>query len=259
MLSLRVLNPAKDNIDDALIVRHLVFGVQERLLSKPDVDEYDYLPSTRHPVVYKGSQPIATARILFRNATVARARGRHFGFALEELLDLSPFIASGLSVAESGRVAVLRKHRGGLASWILLAGIHEVSLRAGTDVWLAVANAETDSATEVSLMARVARERQLEGPWRVSARVPSSPPANPVATFYEEPAWELANQGELSRLPLPEVLTLFTQRMGARIMGDPLFLSEFSRWSFPIFAMLGGIPASTLDRFDSLAMAHPPA
>lgn len=252
MLSLRILDPAQDDISDALAVRDAVFGKEEGLLNGPDEDEYDHLHSTRHLVVNAGSRPVATARLVFPNGEVALRKGGHFGIALEELFDLSPLHVSGLSLVESGRVAVLREYRKRGVTGRLLAGIYAVSNHAAVDVWVAAANGETDAEDEALLMCEVAEARQLDAPWHVSARTPSSPPARPAQRFYRQQDWELARQGQLDQLPLPEVLTLFMLKMGARRMGAPQFLPEFSRWAFPISAVLREIPAPTLAWLKSL-------
>jgi hypothetical protein len=54
------------------------------------------------------------------------------------------------------------------------------------------------------------------------------------------------------------VLTLFIHKMGARLMGAPLYLPEFSRWAFPISALLCEVPRKTLERFDALISPTPP-
>ncbi len=235
-------------LKDALTVRNTVFGEEERLLSKPDQDTYDGLGSTTHVVVYWDSRPVATARILLPNREVAHAEGRSFGIAVEELLNLSPLKESGMIPAESGRVAVLKRYRKTAVIQRLLACIYWVSQQAGVDVLVAVANAETDATDDAWLMAEVASAQLLDGPWRVAGRAPSFPPTHPSTTFYKEPHWELARQGRLSELPLPGVLKLFTHKMGARVMGAPLYIPEFSRWAFPISALLSEMPEQPLEQ-----------
>jgi predicted GNAT family N-acyltransferase len=252
---LRILDPAKDKIDDALTVRNVVFGEEEGLLSGPDEDEYDHLHSTRHLVIHDGSGPVATARLLFPNEQVAVARGMHFGVALEELFDLSPIAASGLRLAESGRVAVMRQHRKRAVTGMLLAGIYSVSRRASVDVWVAAANGQTAAASEAGLIHQVAVARNLDGPWRVTTREPSSPPADSSTTFLEEKDWALVRQGELHKLNLPEVLSLFLLRMGARMMGDPVYLPGFDRFAFPISCVLEEIPLPTQKWLNALMTA----
>jgi hypothetical protein len=199
------------------------------------------------------SEPAATARILFPNASVAQAKGRHFGLALEELVDLSPLKQAGVIPAESGRVAVLRKYRKSEVIVWLLAGIYWATRDMGADVWVAAANAETDSPRDARLMARVAAVEQLQSPLRVSHRALSWNPEDPSTPFYKARHWELARQWRFSELPLPGVLRLFTQKMGARVMGAPLYIPEFSRWAFPICAWLSEIPEQTLEQFQALA------
>ena len=51
-----------------------------------------------HLVVYAGSQPVATSRLLLPNAEVAQLTGKRLGIALEQKLDLSGVSAPGLSL-----------------------------------------------------------------------------------------------------------------------------------------------------------------
>lgn len=252
MLSLRVLDPTKDKITDALTVRKAVFDGDEGLLSKPDEDEYDYHPSARHVVVYDDLKPVATARVLFRNEEIARIKGVKFGLAAEEWLDLSPLEESGKVPAECGRLATLKEYRKKRVTRLLLAGVYWVTRDAKADVWVAAANAQTMAPYDAYLMSQVVSVRSLEGPWCVSARTSSLPPAHPTVSFYEASHWALALQGRLSELPLPQVLTLLFEKMGARVMGAPLYLPDFSRWAFPICAFLGELPARTLAQFNAL-------
>ncbi|WP_224367092.1 GNAT family N-acyltransferase [Hyalangium versicolor] len=252
MLWLRILNPAKDKIDDALIVRGTVYNKQERLSHGADEDEYDYYHSTRHPVVYDDSKPVATNRLLFGNEQIAHTRSRHYGIALEDLLDLSPLKEVGLAVVEFGRLAALEEYRRSKAIRLLLAGAYWTSRDTNADLWVAAANAESDVLEDALLMARVASARRLDSPLRVGARTPSSPPANPSKTFYTPMHWALAQQGYLSALPLPQLLTMYVEKFGALVMGEPLYIHEFSRWTLPISAWLKRIPARTLAQFNAL-------
>lgn len=258
MLHLRVLVPGQDDISDALLVRRSVFMKEEKLCTGPDEDAYDRLHSTKHLVVYDDWRPVATARLLFCNSEVARATGGLCGVALDQQLDLSPIVASGLRLAESGRVAVLSKYRKSEVIWRLLAGIYSVSRSNGAKVWVAAVNAETDDSTDVWIMTQVVRARHLKGPWRIRARAPSSPPANPSKVFYKEGHRALAREKKFNQLPLPHVLALFTRKMGARVMGSPLYLPEFSRWAFPISALLRQVPRKTRERFKALTSPTSP-
>ncbi|KFA90566.1 hypothetical protein Q664_27260 [Archangium violaceum Cb vi76] len=240
---------------DALAVRNTVFRDEEHLSTRPDQDEYDELPSATHVVVYVNSEPAAAARLLLPSERVARTRGGHFGLPLEQLLDLASLKSAGMRPAESGRVAVLKKYRKSEVIVWLLASIYWASRNTGVNAWVAAANGETDVPRDARLIARVASAQQLDSPVRVHALAPSSPPANPAAAFYNAAHWELARQSRFSELPLPGVLKLFTQKMGARLMGSPLYIPEFSRWAYPLCAWLNEIPRSTLEQFDALAQS----
>jgi predicted GNAT family N-acyltransferase len=238
----------------ALIVRNIVFRDEEHLITQTDHDEYDELSSTKHIVVYVNSEPVAAARVIFPNTRVARAKGGLFGLPVEHQFDLSPLMRAGLIPAESGRVAVLKKYRKSEVILWLLAGIYWVSRNSGVNAWAAAANAEVDALRDTRLMARVALARGLQSPVRVSAHESPPPPGQPSAVFYKPEHWELARQGRFGELPLPNVLSLFSGRMGAKFMGDPLYLPEFARLAFPIVARLNEIPEETLEQFKSLRL-----
>ena len=248
-----------DILRDALTVRNTVFGEEEQLLSKPDQDEYDGLSTTIHIVIYAYSWPVATARIILSNGEIARVLGRHFGIGLEDLFDLSPVKELGRVVAESGRVAVLKKHRATVVSQALLASITWVARQAGVDILVAAANTETDATDSVWLMARVISARQLKSRLYVIADAPSDPPDHPRKLFYEAEHWKLAEQGRLRELPLPRTLKLFLLKQKGRVMGDPLYLPEFSRWAFPILALVSRMPESPFDLTSSLEHQVPRA
>ncbi|HYO53289.1 MAG TPA: GNAT family N-acetyltransferase, partial [Archangium sp.] len=67
-----------------------------------------------------------------------------------------------------------------------------------------------------------------------------------------DPERARARQGQLDGLRMPRVLSFFAYKMGARFIAEPLYDTEFHRFSLPLVAALDEIPASTLARFDAL-------
>lgn len=245
-------------LDDALRVRWAVFGEELQLIggSRPaaprEVDCFDTLDTTVHLVVYAGSWPVATSRLLLPSLEVAGATGGHLGIALEQKLDLSGLSAPGLVFAESTRFCILKPWRNSEVLVRLQAGLYHESRRLGVTHWIASANTETDSAEDARLLSQVVAHKGLmSSRWRVRAREPAAPPATPSAPLYTPAEREQARQGVLDGLRMPRTLSLFAHKMGARFIGEPLYDSHFRRFSIPLVAALGEIPSSSLALFQA--------
>jgi predicted GNAT family N-acyltransferase len=246
-------------LDDALRVRWAVFGEELRLLGGPlpaaprEVDCFDTLETTTHLIVYAGSRPVATTRLLLPNREVAHLTGGHLGIALEQKLDLAGVGGPGFLFAESTRFCVVKEWRHSEVLVHLQAGLYQESRRLGVTHWIASANTETDSAEDARLISRVAAYKELVSPrWRVSAHEASQPPANPSAPLYTAAERAQAREGRLAGLRMPRTLALFAHKMGARFISEPLYDAHFRRFSMPLVAALDDVPASTLARFEAL-------
>jgi putative hemolysin len=253
-------------LDDALRIRWAVFGEELHLLGGPtplvprEVDCFDTLPTTVHLLVYAGSKPVATARLLLPNPEAAHLSGNRLGIALEQKLDLSGVNAHGLSLAESTRFCILKEWRNSEVLVRLQAGLYRESRRLGVSHWIASANTETDSAEDAALVFQIAAHQGWVSPrWRVRTLAAHAPPLVPRAPLYTPLERLHARLGQLSGLRLPRTLALFARKMGARFMGAPLYDAGFRRFSMPLIAGLDEIPASTLALFDSLEAGAPRA
>lgn len=253
-------------LDDALRVRWAVFGQELRLLSEPqfpvprEMDCFDTLPTTVHLVVYAGSKPVATSRLLLPNSEVSLLTGRRLGIALEQKLDLSSVDEPGLSLAESTRFCILKEWRHSEVLVRLQAGLYQESRRLGVSHWIASANTETDSPEDAELLCQVAAHQGLiSSRWRVTTLAPHAPPEPPSAPLYTPQERARARQGQLANLRLPRTLALFARKMGARFIGKPLYDAGFRRFSMPLIAALDEIPASTLALFNALDASAPRA
>jgi putative hemolysin len=253
-------------LDDALRVRWAVFGQELRLLSGPvplvprEVDCFDTLSTTVHLVVYAGSKPVATSRLLLPNPEVSLLTGRRLGIALEQKLDLSSVDEPGLSLAESTRFCILKEWRHSEVLVRLQAGLYQESRRLGVSHWIASANTETDSPEDAELLFQVAAHQGLLSPrWRVTTLEAHAPPELPSAPLYTPQERARALQGQLEGLRLPRTLALFARKMGARFIGKPLYDAGFRRFSMPLIAALDEIPASTLTLFNALDADAPRA
>jgi hypothetical protein len=253
-------------LDDALRVRWNVFGEELRLLGGAlppvprEVDCFDTLPTTVHLVVYAGSKPVATSRLLLPNPEVSLLTGQRLGIALEQKLDLSGVAGPGLSLAESTRFCILKEWRHSEVLVRLQAGLYQESRRLGVSHWIASANTETDCAEDAELLFHVATAQRLVSPrWKVTTLCAHAAPELPEAPLYTPLQRLRACQGQLEGLRLPRTLALFSRKMGARFIGTPLYDAGFRRFSMPLIAALDDVPATTLALFDALASDAPRA
>ncbi|WP_224242292.1 GNAT family N-acetyltransferase [Hyalangium gracile] len=253
-------------LDDALRVRWAVFGEELRLIDGPlpaaprEVDCFDTLDTTVHLVVYAGSRPVATSRLLLPSPEVAQSTGAPLGIALEQKLDLSGVGGPGIQLAESTRFCILKEWRHSEALVHLQAGLYQESRRLGVTHWIASANTETDSAEDASLVFQLAAHKKwVSERWKVQPREHPAPPASPSAELYSPSARARARAGQLDGLRMPRPLALFAHRMGARFIGEPHYDSHFRRFSMPLIAALDEIPANTLALFDALEAGAPRA
>lgn len=253
-------------LDDALRVRWNVFGEELRLLGGAlppvprEVDCFDTLSTTVHLVVYAGSKPVATSRLLLPNAEVSLLTGRKLGIALEQKLDVSSVEGPGLSLAESTRFCILKEWRHSEVLVRLQAGLYQESRRLGVSHWIASANTETDCAEDAELVFQVAAAHGLVSPhWRVRTLACHASPELPEAPLYTPLQRARAHQGQFEGLRLPRTLALFSRKMGARFMGTPLYETGFRRFSMPLIAALDDIPATTLALFNALDSDAPRA
>jgi L-ornithine Nalpha-acyltransferase len=253
-------------LDDALRVRWAVFGEELRLFeglrpSAPrEVDCFDTLETTMHLVVYAGSRPVATSRLLLPNSEVARATGGLLGIALEQKFDLSGVSGPGIQLAESTRFCILKEWRHSEALVRLQAGLYQESRRLGVTHWIASANTETDSVEDASLVSQLAAHKNwMSSLWRVWPREQSIPPHSPSAPLYTPSERARARAGQLAGLRMPRPLALFAHRMGARFIGEPHYDAHFRRFAMPLIAALDELPSNTLALFDALEARMPRA
>ena len=246
-------------LDDALRVRWAVFGEELRLIGGPgpaaprEVNCFDTLETTVHIVVYAGCRPVATTRLLFPNTEVARATQGHLGIDLEQKFELSGVRGPGMRLAESTRLCVVKDYRRSEVLVRLQSSLYQESRRRGVTHWIASANTETDSTGDARLLFQVADHKGLVHPrWRARARALSQPPTVPCAPLYTPAEHERARLGWLDGLRLPRTLALFTHKLGARFLGEPLYDTHFRRYAMPLIAALDDVPASTLALFDAV-------
>ncbi|MFP2926316.1 GNAT family N-acyltransferase [Pyxidicoccus sp. 3LG] len=253
-----VIASEQRQLDDALRVRWAVFGAELGLLGAPppaprDVSCFDTLETTLHFIVYADDKAVATSRLLLPNAEVARTSGQRLGIELEQKLDLGNVDAPGMRLAETTRYCVMSGWRGSEVLLRLQGEMYRESRRRGVTHWIASANTETDCAEDALIAFQVAaRLRCVNDRWKVTPHQPSPAPETPEAPLYTPEARLRACQGRFDGLRLPRTLSLFSKKLGARFIGEPLYDARFRRFSTPLVAELDAIPASTLAWFDAL-------
>ncbi|MGZ3458069.1 MAG: GNAT family N-acetyltransferase [Archangium sp.] len=249
----------QQQLDDALRVRWEVFGTELELLGRPahavprENDGFDTLATTAHVIVYADGVPVATTRLLLPNPEVARATGGQLGIELESKVDLSDLGGPNMVFAETTRFCVLKDWRHSAVLMWLHAGLHQESRRRGVTHWIASANTETDSAEDARILFQVATHQGLLSTrWRARALAYPKSPEAPTAPIYTPEERGRARQGQFEGLRLPRVLSLFSGKMGARFIAEPLYDAGFRRFSLPLVAALKDAPASTRELFDKM-------
>jgi L-ornithine Nalpha-acyltransferase len=237
-------------LDDALRVRWEVFGTELELLGRPahtvprENNGFDTLETTAHVIVYADGVPVATTRLLLPNPEVARATGGRWGIDLESKVDLSELGGPNLVFAETTRFCILKGWRRSAVLMWLHAGLLQESRRRGVTHWVASANTETDSAEDARIAFQVATHQGLLSTrWRARTLAYPKPPEVPAAPIYTPEERERARQGRFEGLRLPGVLSLFSGKLGARFIAEPLYDAGFRRFSLPLVAALEDVPA----------------
>ncbi|ATB28661.1 GNAT family N-acyltransferase [Melittangium boletus] len=259
-LSYRVATTQRQ-LDDAVRIRWDVFGrelgmLDGALVKVPrEVNSFDTLETTVHIIVYADDEPVATSRLLLPNPEVARLTGGRLGIDLERKVELSDVGGAGQVFAEITRFCVLNAWRRGETLLWLQAGVYQESRRLGVTHWLASANMETDSAEDARILFLVAAHRGLlSTQWRARALSSPRPPESPSTPVYTPDERERAHRGQLEGLRLSPVLSLFSRKVGARFIAEPLYDAGFRRFSLPLVVALNEIPASTLALFDAVTV-----
>jgi L-ornithine Nalpha-acyltransferase len=237
-------------LDHAVHVRWKVFSEEkafiapEHVRAAREINGFDTLKTTVHVVVYDNTSPVAAARLLLPNPEVARLESRALGLEIEEKFDLAPLVRAGLSLAEVNRLCVVKPKRRSHALSQLIAVMHSESRFRGVTHWISAANTDTDSLEDARLAVKLAqRDGLTSNPFQVKARVPSaSIPGTRPLPFSEEER-RRAERGDLTGLKLPGTLSLYTRKLSARIIGDPILDPRFNMCSVPLLAALDDLPA----------------
>lgn len=251
----------QQQLDDALRVRWEVFATELKMLGRPahtvprENNGFDTLETTAHVIVYADGVPVATTRLSLPNPEVARATGGRLGIDLESKVDLSGLGGPNMVFAELTRFCILKDWRHSAVLMWLHAGLHQESRRRGVTHWVASGNTETDSAEDARIAFQLAAHQGLLSTrWRARTLDDPRPPEVPTAPIYTPEERERARQGRFEGLRLPRVLSLFSGKLGARFIAEPLFEAGFRRFTLPLVAALDDVPASTRELFDKMTV-----
>ncbi|HLM42503.1 MAG TPA: GNAT family N-acyltransferase [Myxococcaceae bacterium] len=249
----------QQQLDDALRVRWEVFSTELEMLGRAahsvprENNGFDTLATTAHVIVYADGMPVATTRLLLPNPEVAHVTGGRLGIDLESKVDLSNLEGSNRVFAETTRFCILKDWRHSAVFMWLHAGLHQESRRRGVTHWVASANTETDSAEDARILFQVvAYQGLLSTWWRARTLAYPKPPEAPTAPLYTPAEREHARQGRFEGLRLPRVLSLFSGKLGARFIAEPLYDAHFRRFSLPLVAALDDVPVSTRELLDKM-------
>ena len=239
-------------LDAAARVRWIVFSEAMRLAPEllpalREVNGFDLLDTTDNFVCYQGDEPVGTIRLLRPNPAVARVQGLPLGLPLElqcRIEGLPPQVR----VAELGRAAILREHRGSSAIGRLYRAAYEASRRDGITHWIGFSLTETDLRADADIIHAI-----LHGKGRTAARpslhtrLPLDPDYVPCRPFYTDEERRRAAAGALDTLPLPGIVR-FLLGIGLTFVGAPVFEPTFKEYVLPILLPLDDFARSVFGR-----------
>jgi hypothetical protein len=249
---------------DAQRVRAAVYVEEEGLLPASasvggrEIDDLDYLDTTIHFLVYAGSEPVGTVRLLRAGAgRGSDGERKSLGLDIEAKIDLGSLALPGVMAGEVTRFCVLRRYRRTGVTAALFAGLHAESARLGITHWVAGANMETDCPEDAVLAYRVASAKNLVNPrFTAEPRDPALPKTPRKRPYYTEEQRKRAQDGDLTGIELPRTLSLFAAGMGARYIGPPVFDAYFDIFALPLVAALADIPVQRARSMERRAPAH---
>ena len=238
-------------LDAAARVRWAVFS--EAMHLEPgllpalrEINGFDVLDTTENFVCWKGEAAVGTIRLLRPNPAVARVQNLPLGLPLEIACRIDDMPARA-SLAELGRAAILREHRGSAAIGKLYRAAYEASRGHGITHWIGFSLTETDLREDAEIVLAVLRARGCTVPApTVRARLPE-PRHRSSRPFYTPQERQRAAQGALDGLPLPAIVR-FLLGIGLSFVGAPVFEATFKEYVLPILLPLDDFASSVFGR-----------
>lgn len=230
----------RKQIDDALRIRYTVFAEEcdyldpTRRFVPREVDPFDTLDTTYNIVAYVDGNAVGTVRMHLPNAEVASATGSQFGFDIESRFDITKLGTMNIRLAETMRYSVLTKYRNTHVASALHAAVVQASRNAGISHWIGCANTETDSFEDAALIHSIGRRCDLvHDQIRIEPREHAHSAHETRHPFFTT-AERHAAHTNASPPRFPRILSIYTQRMGARLIGPPIYDARFRMYSIPV-------------------------
>jgi L-ornithine Nalpha-acyltransferase len=231
---------SRKEIDDALRIRYLVFAQElenidpVRHAIPREVDSFDMLETTIHFVAYLNGAPVGAARMLTPNVEIARVTNTLYGFDLESKFDLTNLARPNIQPAETMRYCVLASARKKPVAGVMIREAVRISRRLGITHWLGSATLETTTHETAARIESVGAtlgfaHRDI----RIAPRTMTCPSNDIRQHFLNTSACRLS-QSPPSNVEFPRVLTMYARRLGARMIGPPLYDARFRGYSIPI-------------------------
>lgn len=230
----------RKEIDDALRIRHLVFAQELKNIDPVrhaiprEVDPFDMLETTIHFVAYIDGVPVGAARMLMPNVEIARATNTLFGFDLESKFDLTGLVQKNMRPAETMRYCVLASARNKPVAGAMIREAARISRRLGITHWLGSATIETNTPESAARIESVgATLGFVHRDIRIAPRTITCA-SNDIRPHFIDTSRRCLSQAPPSNVEFPRVLTMYARRLGARIIGPPLYDTRFRGYSIPI-------------------------
>lgn len=207
-------------------------------------DDLDHLDTTIHFIAHIGDQYVGAARLLLPNQEVASANNLALGVSLEQQYRIVHGVGPSVLPAEVSRLCVLPELRRSRALLILFSEILRESRKRGVTHLLGAASLETSSAEDAAMAYTIARHQGLISlDWRMEPRALLAPTPSFPPSRYSLLQRLCALHGEFSELKLPPLLSLAVRKMGARIVGEPVYDPYMRVYALPIVAAVDSIPS----------------
>jgi len=227
-------------IDEALRIRYTVFAEEcdyldpARRLVPREVDPFDTLDTTYNIVAYVEDRAVGTVRMHLPNLEVATVMGSQFGFDIESKFDIGGLAQTTMRLAETMRYCILTQYRHTHIASALHAAVVQISNRTGITHWIGCANTETDSLEDANLIHSIGRRSgRVHGQIHIEPREHTLPIHEPRHPFFTT-AERHAAHADAVNARFPRILAIYSQKMGARLIGPPTYDHRFRMYSIPV-------------------------
>jgi L-ornithine Nalpha-acyltransferase len=238
-ITCRIAETRKE-LDDALRIRHVVFAQELENLDPVrhavprEVDAFDTPETTIHFVAYLDDTAVGAARMIRPNREIASATGTLFGFDIESKFDLTNLAQKNIRLAETMRYCVIAGARQKPVASIMVREAARISRELGITHWIGSATIETSVAEDAARIESTGANLGLmHREIRITPRKATCPFNVPQSNTLEQSGCRLSRI-PASNADFPRVLSMYSKRLGARIIGPPAYDARFRGYSIPI-------------------------